>query len=328
VRKMYKHCPLLNTIRIKHKQLTPREFTLEHGTWRTEGWAPCSMRLKEDTTRRETRKLSKEKRELLGKELDPGDVFGIYCGGSGEATSKFFWLAEACPQNVQSNRVVSKAAKWDPAWDFNKGDDVLNIRWLERVDEENRPRACDPHGAEQTIPLKATLPRAVPEWEKTSTNRRVLTANDEDEYIEMCRASWRRSRHTICYAIYSRNAHRGLRVLRGGGGRARRLLYQWQHGGASPSLPRCRRQRRASAGPPIEPHTGGAGRSAEQHRVTCVASCARCKPRRHSVALGKLSSGLPSARCDDIHSVRCPLFRASFSLFARTQRAPGKKRKK
>jgi hypothetical protein len=31
---------------------------------------------------------------------------------------------EACPQNKQSNRVVFvfKAAKRDPAWDFNKGD--------------------------------------------------------------------------------------------------------------------------------------------------------------------------------------------------------------
>jgi hypothetical protein len=57
------------------------------------------------------------------------------------------------------------------------------------MDEENRPRVFDPHGTQQTVPLlKATLPRRVPEWESTSTNRRVLTANDEDEYIEMCRA--------------------------------------------------------------------------------------------------------------------------------------------
>ena len=67
-------------------------------------------------------------------------------------------------------------------------DNVLNIRWLERVDEQNRSRVFDPHGAEQTVPLKTTLPRKVPEWERTSTSRRVLTANDEDEYIEMCRA--------------------------------------------------------------------------------------------------------------------------------------------
>ena len=103
-------------------------------------------------------------------------------------TSKFFWLAEACPQSKQSNRVVFKAAKRDPVWDFNKGDNVLNIRWLERVDEQNRSRVFDPQGAEQTVPLKTTLPRKVPEWERTSTSRRVLTANDEDEYIEMCRA--------------------------------------------------------------------------------------------------------------------------------------------
>jgi hypothetical protein len=33
---------------------------------------------------------------------------------------------------------------------------------VERVDEENRPRAFDPHGTQQTVPLKATLPRGVP----------------------------------------------------------------------------------------------------------------------------------------------------------------------
>ena len=70
----------------------------------------------------------------------------------------------------------------------HKGDNELNICWLERVDEQNRSRVFDPHGAEQTVPLKTTLPRKVPEWERTSTSRRVLTANDEDEYIEMCRA--------------------------------------------------------------------------------------------------------------------------------------------
>ena len=187
-RKMYDRCPFLNTIRTKHARLKPKGFTEAHKTWRTEGWAPYSMQLKEDTTRRETRKFSNEKREVFGKELTPGDVFGVYCGGSGEVTSKFFWLAEACPQSKQSNRVVFKAAKRDPVWDFNKGDNVLNIRWLERVDEQNRSRVFDPHGAEQTVPLKTTLPRKVPEWERTSTSRRVLTANDEDEYIEMCRA--------------------------------------------------------------------------------------------------------------------------------------------
>jgi hypothetical protein len=62
--------------------------------------------------------------------------FGVYCGGSGEVASRFFWLAEALPQSKQSNRVVFKAAKSDPAWDFKKGDYVLNIRWLERVDEK------------------------------------------------------------------------------------------------------------------------------------------------------------------------------------------------
>jgi hypothetical protein len=43
------------------------------------------MQLKEDATRREMRGLSNEKRGVFGKELNPGDVFGVYCGGSGGA---------------------------------------------------------------------------------------------------------------------------------------------------------------------------------------------------------------------------------------------------
>jgi hypothetical protein len=134
VRKMYDRCPFLDTIRTEHANLTPKPFTDAHKTLRTEGWAPYSMQLKEVTTRRETRGLSNEKHGVFGKELNPGDVFGVYCGGSGEVTSRFFWLVEALPQSKQSNRVVFKAAKSDPAWDFKKGDYVLNIRWLERVD--------------------------------------------------------------------------------------------------------------------------------------------------------------------------------------------------
>jgi hypothetical protein len=52
-------------------------------------------------------------------------------------------------------------------------------------------RVLDPHGTQQAVPPKAqghAAAESAAEWESTSTNRRVLTANDEDEYIEMCRA--------------------------------------------------------------------------------------------------------------------------------------------
>jgi hypothetical protein len=76
-------------------------------------------------------------------------------------------------------------------------------------------------------------------WEKASTNRRVLTANDEDEYIEMCRAilvkkpTYKRQSHLLRH-LQQKRTRGGLR----GGARARRLLrarHQWrtESGGSS-----------------------------------------------------------------------------------------------
>ena len=61
---------------------------------------------------------------------------------------KFFWLAEALPENTQSSRVAFKAKSADPNWDITSGADVLNVRWLERVDADAHPRKFEP-GAEQ-----------------------------------------------------------------------------------------------------------------------------------------------------------------------------------
>ena len=76
----------------------------------------------------------------------------MYCGGSGAVSHKFFWLAEALPENNQSNRVAFKAKSADPNWDITSGADVLNVRWLGRVDADTYPRKSEP-GAEQTIAL-------------------------------------------------------------------------------------------------------------------------------------------------------------------------------
>ena len=98
----------------------------------------------------------------------------------------FFWMAQARPMNRQSNRVVFKAAAGNPNWDIKKGDEVLNITWLERVDAEQYPRKfCS--GLSQTIALKSALPRKVAQWESESTNRKYLARSDEQDFIEMCR---------------------------------------------------------------------------------------------------------------------------------------------
>jgi hypothetical protein len=48
-------------------------------------------------------------------------------------------------------------------------------------------------------------------------------------------------------------------------------------------------------------------------------------PRRYSLALGRLSSGLPSARRDDMQSALCPLYRASCSLLVRENTTSSRK---
>ena len=161
-------------------------FALVQSICPGEGWIEYKMVLKEEREMRQTRAYSKETRSAFAAGLEPGKCFGVYCGGSGEVTHKFFWLAEALPESKQSNRVVFKADSADPNWDIKRGADVLNVQWLERVDADAHPLKFEP-GAVQTIALSSVLPKKVAEFERTTTNRRYLKGSDEGEYIEMCR---------------------------------------------------------------------------------------------------------------------------------------------
>jgi hypothetical protein len=53
---------------------------------------------------------------------------------------KFFWLAEALPENGHSSRVAFKAKSADPNRDIASGADVLDVRWPGRVDADAHPR--------------------------------------------------------------------------------------------------------------------------------------------------------------------------------------------
>jgi hypothetical protein len=86
-------------------------------------------------------------------------------------TDRFFWLAEALPESEHSNRVVYKASSADPNWDIRSGDEVLNVRWLERVDTSTYPRKFEP-GTEQTIALVSVLPKKFAAFESETANRR------------------------------------------------------------------------------------------------------------------------------------------------------------
>ena len=94
-------------------------------------------------------------------------------------------MAEACAAGASTNAVVYKAPFEDRNWDVKAGDDVLNVRWLERRDEDKHPRKFEV-GLEQTISLASTLPQKVT-WERqTSTgNFKYLSKADERVFVQM-----------------------------------------------------------------------------------------------------------------------------------------------
>ena len=132
-----------------------------------------------------TREVSAAKRSAFKDDLKVGDCFGVYCGGEGEVNRRFFWMAEACAAGASTNAVVYKAPFEDRNWDVKAGDDVLNVRWLERRDEDKHPRKFEV-GLEQTISLASTLPQKVTWESQTSTgNFKYLSKADERMFVQM-----------------------------------------------------------------------------------------------------------------------------------------------
>ena len=83
----------------------------------------------------------------------------------------------------QSNAVVYEAKKPDLNWDIKKGEQVLNVTWLNRVSEVAQ-REFTMH-MPQTITLNSTLPVAAV-WDKMHGNTYFLS---QDSHDKMC--SWR-----------------------------------------------------------------------------------------------------------------------------------------
>jgi hypothetical protein len=148
--------------------------------------------------------------------LGVGKCFGVYCGSSGAVSYKFFWLAEALPENEHSNRVVFKAKSADSNWDITSGADVLNVRWPGRVDADAYPRKFEP-GTEQTIALASVLPKKVAGFENETANRRYLKRSDEEDYIEICqhireqKPKWDMKDYATCLAAKTGGTRRGER---------------------------------------------------------------------------------------------------------------------
>ena len=159
------------------------------------------MNLKDDVTRRETRSAPKNVRDAFSRDLRAGSVFGVYCGGRGEVDHRHFELAEALSKGIKMASKVTYVATHDDAnWDIKKGQDtVLNIQWLDRVNEAEDQRLFR-RGLMQTLDIESVLPMTVT-WESTSSgkgrsrsrssNRKVelmrMSEADEEEMVKWCR---------------------------------------------------------------------------------------------------------------------------------------------
>ena len=146
------------------------------------------MKFRDDSDLRETRSVSKEARAVFEKELRAGSVVGVYCGGEGEVGHLHFWLAVCKSKGkTASSKVTYKALDEDPGWDIKKGVTVLNVRWLERTDEDNDQRLWR-HGTDQTLSLDSILPYRIT-WEATSGGKNPLmrmSEEDEAACIALC----------------------------------------------------------------------------------------------------------------------------------------------
>jgi hypothetical protein len=116
-------------------------------------------------------------------------VFGVYCGGRGEVDHRHFELAEALSKGKKmTNKVTYVATHDDANWDIKKGKDtVLNIQWLDRVNEAEDQRLFR-RGLMQTLDLESVLPMTVT-WESTSTGKgRSRSSNRKVELMRMSEA--------------------------------------------------------------------------------------------------------------------------------------------
>jgi hypothetical protein len=161
-------CIFTGVVRTDRPDFLPRQSDIRSSArTMSTGWVEYSMKFRDDIDLRETRSVSKEARAAFEKELRAGSVVGVYCGGEGEVGHLHFWLAVCKSKGkTASSKVTYKALDEDPGWDIKKGVTVLNVRWLERTDEDNDQRLWR-HGTDQTLSLDSILPYRIT-WEATS----------------------------------------------------------------------------------------------------------------------------------------------------------------
>ena len=174
------------------KHCSKREFKkCEHwNVWRSrkyrsqlkpDGWHEHTMTFVGEREAYALRKCSMEVRRNFIKNVNAGeDVIAVYCG---QRDSIGFWLARCEASSKQSSEVVYLAKSKDDNWDIKKGEEVLNVTWLNRA-SESVPLEFKLHQP-QTITLNSVLPqRAV--WEKMNGETYHLSCNSHEQMVGWC----------------------------------------------------------------------------------------------------------------------------------------------
>ena len=101
-----------------------------------------------------------------------------------ELRREWYWLAMCVARSKQSEAVLYK---WDKAadqnWRIAKGNQVLNIIWLERKRTSNH--LVFKPGIPQTILMRQVLPLKVI-WEKQTGTELVLSQNQHEDFEALC----------------------------------------------------------------------------------------------------------------------------------------------
>jgi len=189
--KQWERCPNRSVVSTDQKQLQPRDEAGKLEKAAT-GWVKHVMTLKKDVDNRELRSDSRAHRGSFMQSISPGDVIVVSNCGSATASEvdyRHFWLGE-CQEGGGGDGAVSY--KWDQAsddqLDIKKGDDVVNVRWMERAPNDHLKFTP---GLEQTIDLQTILPMAV-KWENEEEGDNggktyYITDPVSDHAVELCK---------------------------------------------------------------------------------------------------------------------------------------------
>ena len=115
-----------------------------------------------------------------------GDYIAVFCGSSLEkCTHLSFWIAYVEPRDDSSTHAVSPAKLSMPNLGIQKGEKVILVSWLERLDDYNNRRTFIKGGL-QYISTQTIVPARII-WTRRTANRFYITADFENKLVQICK---------------------------------------------------------------------------------------------------------------------------------------------